>query len=101
MDVINSPLESTSDIWLELGVQKTGASLVTVVLVVKKRPANAGGLRDEGSIPGPGRFPEGGHGNRLQYSQEFHGKRSLVQNPPDRGAWWATVHGVAKESDTT
>ena len=70
MDVINSPLESTSDIWLELGVQKTGASLVTVVLVVKKRPANAGGLRDEGSIPGSGRSPGGGmatHSNILAW----------------------------------
>ena len=70
MDVINSPLESTSDIWLELGVQNTGASLVTVVLVVKKRPVNAGDLRDEGSIPGSGRSPGGGmvtHSNILAW----------------------------------
>ena len=37
--------------------------------------------------------PEGGHGNPLQYS--------CLENPMDRGAWWATVHGVAKELDTT
>ena len=48
-------------------------------------PANAG---DMGSIPVLGRPPAGGHGNPLQYS--------CLQNPMDRGAWWATVHGVAK-----
>ena len=41
-----------------------------------------------GSIPVLGRPPAGGHGNPLQYS--------CLQNPMDRGAWWATVHGVAK-----
>ena len=41
-----------------------------------------------GSIPGSGRFPGGGHGDPLQYSS--------LGNPMDRGAWWATVHGVAK-----
>ena len=45
-------------------------------------------VRDVGSIPGLGRFPGGGHGNPLQYS--------CLENPMDRGAWWATVHGVAK-----
>ena len=43
--------------------------------------------------PGWGGYPGGGNGNLLQYS--------CLQNPPDRGAWWATVHGVAKESDIT
>ena len=43
---------------------------------------------DLGSIPGLGRFPEGGHGNPLQYS--------CLENPMDRGACLATVHGVAK-----
>ena len=41
-----------------------------------------------GWIPGIGRSPEGGHGNPLQYSR--------LENPMNRGAWWATVHGVAK-----
>jgi len=51
-------------------------------------PANAGDIRDVGSIPGPGRSPGEGHGNPLQYS--------CPGNPTDRGAWWATVHGVTK-----
>ena len=59
-----------------------------VVLVVKNPPANAGDIRDTVFIPGLGRSPGGGHGNPLQYS--------CLENPMDRGAWWATVHGVTK-----
>ena len=59
-----------------------------VALVVKIPPANAGDVRDAGLIPRSGRSPGGGHGNPLQYS--------CLENPMDRGAWWATVHGVAK-----
>ena len=63
-----------------------------MVLVVKSLPANAGDVGDvRGSIPGSGRSPGGGHGKLLHYS--------CLENPMDRGAWWATVHGVA-ESDT-
>ena len=51
-------------------------------------PASAGDLRGVGSIPGLGRSPGGGHGNPLQYS--------CLENPMDRGAWWAIVHRVAK-----
>ena len=58
-----------------------------VVLVVKSMPANAGDFRDAGSIPGSGRSPGGGHGNPFQYS--------CLENPMDRGTWWATVHEVA------
>ena len=53
--------------------------------VVKNLPANTG---DMSLIPGWGRSPGGGHGNPLQYS--------FLENPMDRGTWWATVHGVAE-----
>ena len=55
-----------------------------MALVVKNPPANAGDIRDVGSIPGSGRFPGGGHGNPLQYSWpgESHGQRSLVEYGP-------------------
>ena len=56
-----------------------------VAQTVKNVPANAG---DAGLIPGSGRSPGGGNGNPLQYS--------CLENPMDRGAWGATVHGVAK-----
>ena len=60
-----------------------------MVLAVKNLPANAGDIRDVGSVPGSGRSPGGGHGNPLQYY-------SCLENTMDRGAWWATVHGVTK-----
>ena len=56
--------------------------------MVKIPPANAGNIRDMGSVPGSGRSPGEGNGNPLQYS--------YLEFPSDRGAWWATVHGVAK-----
>ena len=59
-----------------------------VALVVKNPPANAGDIRDTDSIPRSGRSPGGGHSNPLQYS--------CSENPMDRRAWWATVHGVMK-----
>ena len=59
-----------------------------VVLVVNNQPVNAGDLRDSASIPGSGRSPGGGHGNPLQYS--------CLENPMDRGVWWATVHRIAE-----
>ena len=55
---------------------------------VKNPPANVGDTRDVGSIPGSGRSPGGGHGNPFQYS--------YLENPMDRGAWQATVHGLTK-----
>ena len=56
--------------------------------MVKNLPANAGDVRDMGSVLGSGKFPREGNGNALQYSS--------LENPMDRGAWPATVHGVAK-----
>ena len=60
--------------------------------MVKNLPANAGDIKDMGSIPGSGRSPGGGSGNPLQYS--------CLENPMDRGALWTIVHKVT-ESDTT
>ena len=59
-----------------------------VALEVKNLPASAGDVRDGGSIPGSGRSPGEGHSNPLQYC--------CLENPVNRGAWRATVHGVAK-----
>ena len=59
-----------------------------VVLVVKNLSANAEDIRDVGSIPGLGTYSGGRHGNQLQYS--------CLENPMDRGDWWARVHSVAK-----
>ena len=59
-----------------------------VVLMVKNPIANAGDLRDVGSIPRLGRSPGGGNGNPHQYS--------CLGNPMNRGTWWATVRGVTQ-----
>ena len=56
--------------------------------MVKNLPANAGDIRDVGSIPELGRSSGEGNGSQLQYS--------CLGNPMDRGAWWAIVHGVPK-----
>ena len=56
--------------------------------MVKNPPADAGHIRDVGSIPGLGRSPGEGHSYPLQYS--------CLENPMDRGTWRATVHRVAK-----
>ena len=55
---------------------------------VKNALANAGNARDVGSVPGLERFPGRQNGNPLQCA--------CLGNPMDRGAWWATVHGIAK-----
>ena len=54
--------------------------------MVKNPSANAGDARATGSVPGLGRPPGEGNGTPLQYS--------CLENPMDRGAWWATVHGA-------
>ena len=58
--------------------------------MVKNPPAIAG---DTGSVPESGRSPGEGNDNPVQYS--------CLENPMDREAWWAIIHGVAKELDTT
>ena len=64
-----------------------------MTLAVKKPLANVGDLKRHSLIPGSGRSRGGGNGNPLQYS--------CLENPMDRGAWWATADGVPKESDMT
>ena len=59
-----------------------------VALAVKNPPANAEDVSDAGLISGLGRSPGGGHSNPHQYS--------CLENPMNREAWWATVHGVAR-----
>ena len=59
-----------------------------MALVVKNPPANARGVRDMVLIPGWGWSPRGENGNPLQYT--------FLENPMDRGAWWATIHRVKK-----
>ena len=56
--------------------------------VVKNLPANARDVTDESSVPGSGRSSEGGHGNLFQYS--------CLENPMDRGAWWAVSTGLQR-----
>ena len=59
-----------------------------MVLVVKNPPTNVADLGDMSLISGSGRSPGEGNGNSLEYS--------YLRNLMDRGAWWATVHGVTK-----
>ena len=57
-----------------------------MAVVAKNVPASVGDVRDASSTPGSGRFPGGGHGNPLQYS--------CLENPMDRGTWWAMVYSI-------
>ena len=59
--------------------------------MIKNMPASAGDTRDMGSIPGLGRSPGEGNSNPLQYS--------YLENPMDRGAWRATVHGLTESNN--
>ena len=63
------------------------------VASIKNAPANAGDIRDKGSIPGSGRSPGETNSNPLQYS--------CLENSTDKGALQATAHGITKESDMT
>ena len=71
---------------------KWRAFVLSLVLVVKNLLANAGDEREVGSISGSGRSPEVGNDNPLQYS--------CLENPMDRRAWWAIVHGVTESYKT-
>ena len=78
------PIINTNHSYLVIKVTRTSQ----VALVVKNLPANAGATGDAVSILESGRSPGGGCGNPLQYS--------CLENPMDRGDWWATVQGVRK-----
>ena len=78
--------EARNRIWL-FGLCSGPKGASQVAQWVKDLP-NAGDTGNMGLIPGLGRPPGGGHGNSLQYS--------CLENPMDRGAWLATVHGVTK-----
>ena len=75
----------------EGGRDKLGGGVNVYILSCMGFPGGSDGkefaciVGDLGSIPGLGRSPGGGHGNLLQYSS--------LENPMDRGAWWAVVHG--------
>ena len=71
---------------IQLGLCKSAGCPSSIV--IKNPPANAGDVRDADSVSGSARSPGGGNGNSLQYS--------CLENPMDRGAWWATVLGAAK-----
>ena len=79
-------MENDTTTWETSVVVSAWAS--QVVLMVKNSLANAGDIRDTGSIPGLGRSPGGGNGNPLQCS--------CLGNPMDRGVWQATAQGTTK-----
>ena len=89
--------------WLSISSLDKGKRIITwlrlitlgyrasqVALVVKNPPANAGDIRDMGSVPGSGRSPGGGHDNPFQYS--------YLENPINRVSWWAPVHSVTQST---
>ena len=75
-------------IFPSLGLTFGEESASQVVLLVKNPPAIAGDIRDVHSIPGSGSSPGGGNVNPLQYAS--------LENPVERGAWRAIVHGVTQ-----
>ena len=79
---------SRQEYWSGLPWPPPGCHLYMDGLVGSEVKVSARNAGDPGSIPGSGRSPGEGNGNPLQYSR--------LENPMDGGAWWATVHGVAK-----
>ena len=77
------------NIYFHWGVRPTYIWASQVVLVVKNLLASAGDIRGAGSIPGSGRSPRESNGNLLQYS--------CLENPMDRGVWWA-IHSLNYQS---
>ncbi|XP_055393517.1 uncharacterized protein LOC129621292 isoform X5 [Bubalus kerabau] len=87
----NPPSEVQIELRRRFGFQCSGKS--TRCLSGKESTCQCRDTGGTGSMPGSGRSPEGGNGNPLQYS--------CLENSMDKGALWATVHGVTKESDIT
>ena len=85
-DYVTNPLELVPNKACMFKDWGGGASLVA--LVVKNLPASLGDVRDTGLIPGSGRS--------LEKSKATHSSILAWKIPRDKGAWWATVHGVAK-----
>ena len=81
-------LSYQGSLFLQIPMVITHDRDLVMALMVKKPPANAGDVRDMGSIPGSERSPGEGHGNPLQYS--------WLKNPMNRGALRAIVHRRAK-----
>ena len=88
VEAITDVLLSAQPAPLPLSGWYSSSGTSQVALVLKNPLFNAEDIRDMGSIPGSGRSPGGGHDNPLQYS--------CLDNPMDRGAWWATVHRISK-----
>ena len=89
-------LPGSLKLWLPPSSPSSVSWALRVALVVKNLPARllmAGDGRDCGFSPWAGRSPAEGNGNPLQYS--------CLENPIDRGAWWAALHGACKGSDTS
>ena len=85
---VNEKLNNSAQ-FIYISIQPTHIKRASQVpLEVRNLLANATDTRDTNLIPGSGRAPEGGHGTPLQYS--------CLENPLDRGTWWATVHGLQR-----
>ena len=80
-------MEKIEGIHLEFVINRYIPQASQVASVIKNLPADAGDIRDMSSIPELRRSPGGGNGNPLQYS--------CLENSKERGAWWATAHGIA------
>ena len=80
--------EKCEEIWINYGLKWA----YQMVLALKNLPANAGGIRNTGSIPGMGQSLGEGNGYPLQCS--------CLEKPMDRRAWQATVHGITESNMT-
>ena len=89
-NISNVSLHHSQQIIFKIGIYVTMPFIWAsqLAVVVSNLPANAGDVRNTSSIPESGRSTAGGHDNPLQYF--------CLENPMDRGVWWATVQRVSK-----